>query len=85
MDLTKTIRELYAEKKRIEEAIASLEGLPKSKAGAEAANAGGPGLKRRRGRKSMPPEERRSVSERMRKYWAQRRSSKARNAGKAQS
>jgi len=85
MDLSKTIRELYAEKKRLEEAIASLEGLLESKASVESVNVGGFGLKRRRGRRSMPQEERRRVSERMRKYWAQRRTSKVRSAGKAQS
>ena len=82
MDLNKTIRELYAEKKRLEEAIATLEGLLKSNARVELVNAGESGPKGRRGRRSMPLEERRSVSERMKRYWAQRRTNKARNVDK---
>jgi hypothetical protein len=85
MDLTKTIRELYAEKRRLEEAIASLEGLLESKTAAGAAHVEESGPKKRRGRTSMPAEERRNVSERMKKYWAQRRSGKTRGAGKGQS
>jgi hypothetical protein len=76
MDLYRAIRELYEEKKRIEEAIASLEQLLASKSAAGVFNSL---LKKRRGRKSMGPEERRMVSERMKKYWAQRR---ARGTGK---
>ncbi len=76
MDLYRAIRELYEEKKRIEEAIASLEQLLASKSAVGVFNSL---LKKRRGRKSMGPEERRMVSERMKKYWAQRR---ARGTGK---
>jgi len=72
MDLYRAIRDLYAEKKRLEEAIASLEQLLEAKAASEPVNLAA--LKKRRGRKNMPPEERRKVSERMRKYWAARRS-----------
>jgi len=72
MDLYKAIRDLYAEKKRLEEAISSLEELLETKAATENINL--EGLRRRRGRKSMGPEERRVVSERMKKYWASRRS-----------
>ncbi len=71
MDLYKAIRDLYAEKKRLEEAIASLEELLEAKAATENLNLDG--LRKRRGRKSMGPEERRIVSERMKKYWASRR------------
>ncbi|MCL6506876.1 MAG: hypothetical protein K6T59_07610 [Bryobacteraceae bacterium] len=70
MDLYRAIRELYEEKRRIEEAIASLEQLLASKSAAGVFDSL---LKKRRGRKSMGPEERRMVSERMKKYWAQRR------------
>jgi len=72
MDLFKAIRDLYAEKKRLEEAIASLEQLLEAKAATETSHLAG--VKQRRGRKSMGPEERRRVSERMKKYWAARRS-----------
>jgi hypothetical protein len=82
MDLPKAIQELYTEKRRIEEAIASLEELLASKGSTASLQLEQLRAKGRRGRKSMPPEERRKVSERMRKYWAQRRSSRTRGAGK---
>ncbi len=85
MDLHKAIRELYEEKRRLEHAIASLEDLLKSGAGSGPGTAGGAGPRGRRGRKSMPPEERRKVSERMKRYWAQRRTGNARNARKGHS
>ena len=67
MDLQQAIRELYDEKERIDGVIASLEQYLK-RSGAVAIP------KRRRGRKSMGPEERQEVSARMRNYWAARRS-----------
>ena len=63
MDLYRAIEELYEEKRRIEQAIAALK-----RQGPAPAKAAG-----RRGRKSMAEEERRQVSERMRKYWESRR------------
>jgi hypothetical protein len=69
MDLYKTIRELYAEKERLERVISSLEELQRSaSAGTNVALTG-----KRRGRKSMNAKERQEVSERMKKYWASRR------------
>ena len=65
MDLQKAIRELYEEKERIDEVIASLEQYLLTKG----VSVG----KRKRGRKSMGPEEREEVSARMRGYWADRR------------
>lgn len=66
MDLQKAIRELYEEKERIDGVIASLEQYLK--------RTNAPAVpKRRRGRKSMGPEERQEVSARMRSYWAARR------------
>lgn len=72
MDLYKAIQELYAEKEKLERVIASLEELQRSAGETPAL------LKssKRRGRKSMSPEEREVVSERMRKYWASRRDGK---------
>jgi len=71
MDLNDTLRHLYFEKERLTKAIALLEDLR-----------GGPadGTKKlnRRGRKSMDPEERRSVSRRMKRYWERRRAAEAR-------
>jgi hypothetical protein len=64
MDILKTLRELYEEKRRLDAIIASLE-----------ANKNGPAAKSagRRGRKSMSPQERLKVSRRMTKYWENRR------------
>jgi hypothetical protein len=65
MDFSHTIRDLRAELHRVEAAIAALEGLSQSTPH--------PVPLRRRGRKSMGPEERKQVSERIRLYWAARR------------
>jgi hypothetical protein len=67
MDLTKAIRELHAEKVRLEKIISSLEELLAGNA--EPAVSTG----KRRGRKFMNSQARKEVSERMKKYWAERR------------
>ena len=72
MDLYKAIRDLHTEKERLERVIASLEELQRS---ASELPVVAPGSKRR-GRKSMDPAERREVSARMKKYWADRRDGK---------
>ena len=65
MDVEKTLRELYAEKRTLDSTIASLERkLAASSRG---------GVPKKRGRKSMSQSERRAVSERMRGYWENRR------------
>ncbi len=69
MDLYKAIQDLYAEKEKLERVIASLEELQRN-AGIEPEL---PKAGRRRGRKSMGAKERQEVSERMKKYWANRR------------
>jgi hypothetical protein len=69
MDLYKAIQELYSEKEKLERVIASLEELQRSSGGSPVL----PRLGKRRGRKSMNAKERREVSERMKKYWASRR------------
>ena len=66
MDLSKTIADLYEEKARLDKVIASLEQF-----GVESFPV--PLSTPRRGRKFMSPEERREVSDRMRKYWAERK------------
>ena len=81
MDLRTTIRELYEEKQRIEEAIASLEELVGGKGRAAAPAPAEPPRKERRGRKNMSPEERREVSSRMKRYWAKRRAGAVRASG----
>ena len=70
MDLRKTIAELYEEKTRLDRVIASLEQLAEEPAVI-------PVSIHRRGRKFMSPQERRRVSERMRRYWATRRAAQA--------
>lgn len=71
IDLHKVIQQLLEEKQKLESVISSLETL-----GASAATGNAEQATRRRGRKSMSPEERRRVSERMKKYWATRRASR---------
>jgi hypothetical protein len=69
MDLLKSIRELHAEKEKLERVIASLEELQRGAGELPEL----PGAKGRRGRKEMSARERQEVSERMKKYWASRR------------
>lgn len=69
MDLQKAIQELYSERDRINGVIQSLEQI--------ASTNGTVVARRRRGRRSMGAEERQVVSERMRSYWAQRRTEKS--------
>ena len=67
MDLQKALRELLLQKQRLDGAIAELEGLQKAHSG------GGGSVKKGRGRKSMSPQERQEVSERMKRFWAKKR------------
>jgi septal ring factor EnvC (AmiA/AmiB activator) len=69
MDIIKALRELHAERKRLNSLIASLE------AQAAAARKQAPARKSpgRRGRKSMSAAERLKVSKRMTLYWEARR------------
>jgi hypothetical protein len=66
MDLTNTIAQLYEEKTRLDKVIASLEQLAEDPTPLRV-------VAQRRGRKFMSPQERRQVSERMRRYWAGRK------------
>jgi len=63
MDIHKALCQLHDEKKRLDAAIAAL----------EARIAASTGKSRRPGRKSMSPQARREVSQRMSRYWAARR------------
>ena len=65
MDYTRIIRDLRSELERVEQAIKHLESLAAEAADSEP---------KRRGRKFMSPEERKTVSARMKNYWAARRS-----------
>ena len=67
MDLYRIIRELVQERDRLERLIVSLEDAQAS--GKAPARAQG----KRRGRKSMDEAAREEVSERMKRYWAQRK------------
>lgn len=73
MDLYRTIRTLHEERQRLSKLIESLERL--QVAGRGPARRKLPG---RRGRKGMTAAERKQVSERMKKYWAARRSAAGR-------
>ena len=70
MDIWKYIGELYEEKRRLDKLIASLEEMQD--------NPLRPAQQpRRRGRKpGMTEDERRAVSERMKRYWSERRENK---------
>ena len=69
MDLERIIAELYDEKRRLNRVIEALEAMQESGTG--------PVIeieeKKRRGRKFMDADARREVSERMKRYWAERR------------
>ena len=69
MDLPKLIQAFYEQKGKVESAIASLEELQRT----DDAIGGFRPAGSRRGRKSMPAEERAEVSVRMKLYWAARR------------
>lgn len=69
MDFYNAIRELVEEKKRLDRLIAALEAVKNGDAQAPVN-----GVTSRRGRKAMSEDERREVSERMKRYWANRRS-----------
>ena len=71
MDLDKVIAKLQAERAKLDAIITSLEQLRRS---GEAVLK--PVVKKRRGRKFMNEEDRREVSERMKRYWAARRKQK---------
>jgi hypothetical protein len=68
MDYKCALNELYQERQQLGEVIKNLESLQQGKQ---------PHPLSRRGRKSMPAEEREIVSERMRNYWASRRRNNA--------
>jgi len=69
MDIIKALRELHAEKKRLDAVIASLE----AHVFAKRKNVSVTKTPGRRGRKSMSATERQAVSKRMTIYWEARR------------
>ena len=64
MDFWEAVRQLHDEMRRLDKAIAILEALERGEVTKS---------EPRRGRKSMPAEERRQVAERMKRYWEERR------------
>jgi hypothetical protein len=70
MDIYQLIQDLYAEKEKLNQVIASIEELQRA-TGVDIPPA--PAATKRRGRKSMGAGERLEVSERMKKYWDSRR------------
>lgn len=75
MDLDRTITELSRQQETIEWVVAALKGGQETIdcVIASLRELKGNAVSSRRGRKSMPPEERRMVSARMKAYWAARR------------
>jgi hypothetical protein len=73
MHLYRALKELYAQKEKLERVIASLEELRVSGSATSLPTASA----KRRGRKMMGIEERQEVSKRMKRYWASRRKSRA--------
>jgi hypothetical protein len=71
MDLDKVIQKLYDERAKLDGIITSLEQLRQSASAVQKEV-----VKKRRGRKFMNEEDRKEVSERMKKYWAARRQQK---------
>jgi hypothetical protein len=71
VDLYKAIRSLYEEKKRLDRLIQSLEKI-QARAATQLEKP-----RSRRGRRGMSTEERKQVSERMKRYWAGRRAGPA--------
>ena len=68
MGLDRLIQKLQIERTKLDEIIVSLQQLQQAASVAKEKP-----VKKRRGRKFMDPEERRQVSERMKKYWEGRR------------
>ena len=76
MDLHTVIRKLHLERDKLDQVIASLEQLQK------AAESGDILPKKQRGRKFMNEEDRKEVSERMKKYWAAWRKKQQQGTGR---
>jgi hypothetical protein len=77
MDLLKIIQDLSEEKAKLERVLAELEDLQRN-----AVQVPELPKPKRKGRKPMPPEERRDVSDRMKRYWARYRAERERERGR---
>jgi len=78
MDLYRIIYDLVQERNRIQRIIESLESM---NPGFSAKNLRRTEPRKRRGRKSMDPAARAEVSERMKRYWAKRRTEPTHGGG----
>jgi hypothetical protein len=67
MDIYRIIQELVEERNRVDRIILSLEEMERS------GKPSGTGVRNHRGRKSMDAKARKEVSDRMKRYWANRR------------
>jgi len=74
MDFWNAVRELHLERERLDKLIDALESVQR---GHSRKTSG------RRGRKHMPEDERKDVSERMRAYWARRKNGTGQQSAKA--
>ena len=79
MELPKLIEKLRQERAKLDDVIASLEQLEATIAEAKKV------VRKKRGRKSMDEAGRKEVSERMKRYWASRRSSRKNTSDRASS
>jgi hypothetical protein len=70
MDLASALQQLYAQRQKLDRVIAALETLRRAPSPPLPPS---PSSGKRRGRKSMSADERKEVSKRMKKYWANRR------------
>jgi len=82
MDVGKILSDLRAQHAKLEQTIATLKAILQESGGNVIGLDGGGGLvdsqeKKRRGRKFMDTDERREVSQRMKRYWDSRRKQKA--------
>jgi hypothetical protein len=73
MDTARLIRDLRAEKVRIDRAIAALEALSGSGARSQSPQSAAPAVRKRRKRGVMSAAGRKRISEMMKKRWAARR------------
>jgi hypothetical protein len=74
MELPKLIEKLREERAKLDDVIASLEQMDATMAEARKV------VRKKRGRKSMDEAGRKEVSERMKRYWASRRTARQQNA-----
>jgi len=73
LDYGKVIKDLQAQRDKLDHVIATLEEIKRSEDKERSGPGSVPAPRSRRGRKTMAPDERLKISERMKQYWAARR------------